>query len=64
MKLGIDAEKAVAELGQEHLLAGVPLKHHFPDLADSLLVATTEMVDQEQIDLLVEKLEKMAGKGK
>ena len=64
VKLGIDAEKAVAELGQEHLLAGVPLKHHFPDLADSLLVATTEMVDQEQIDLLVEKLEKMAGKGK
>ena len=64
VSLGMDGEKAVAELAQQGVLAGVPLKHHFPELADCILVAATELTEKESIDALVDKLEKIAGSKK
>jgi len=64
VQVGTDAEAAVKELAKEKILAGVPLKHHFPQMADSLLIAATEMNEKEQIDLLVDKLDKMAEKSR
>ena len=60
VKLGTDAEKACAELAKQGMLAGVPLKHHFPELSDCILVAATEMTGKKEIDTLVEKLEAVA----
>ena len=62
--LGMDGEKAVAELAQQGVLAGVPLKHHYPELADCILVAATELTEKKLIDALVDKLEKIAGSKK
>jgi len=64
LKLGRDAEEVVKELAKEKILAGVPLKHHFPQMQDALLITVTEMNDEEQIDLLVDKLEKVGGNKK
>ncbi len=64
VQLGTDAEDAVRELAKEKILAGVPLKRHFPEMADSLLVAATEMNEKEQIDLLINKLDQLAGRGR
>jgi len=64
VELGVDAEKVVAALANEGILAGVPLKHHFPDMADCLLVAATEMTEKAQIDELVRKLESAARSGR
>jgi glycine dehydrogenase subunit 1 len=60
VSLGTDAEKACAELCKQGVLAGVPLKHHFAEMADCLLVAATEMTGKKEIDSLVEKLEGLA----
>jgi glycine dehydrogenase subunit 1 len=61
VSIGTDAEKAAAGLAKQGMIAGVPLKHHFPDMADCLLVAATEMTGKEQIDALVSKLESVGG---
>jgi glycine dehydrogenase subunit 1 len=64
VSIGCDAEKAIAGLAREGVLAGVALKHHFPGMADCLLLAATEMTEKKDIDSLVEKLEALARKNK
>jgi len=64
VQLAADAEKTVAALAKQGILAGVPLKHHFPDMADCLLIAATELTEKPQIDALVSRLESVAGGGR
>jgi glycine dehydrogenase subunit 1 len=64
IELGVEAEKAVEKLGGQGIIAGVPLKHHYPELANCLLIAATEMNEKMQIDDLVDRLEKLAGNEK
>jgi glycine dehydrogenase subunit 1 len=44
-------------LKEENILAGVPLKAHYPELPNSLLLCATELNTQEEMDRLAEKLE-------
>jgi hypothetical protein len=42
----------------EHkIISGLPLSEHYPELADSLLLCSTEMNTVEAIDRLAKKLE-------
>ncbi len=42
-----------------NILAGVPLKTHYPEFPDSLLICATELNTQEEMDRFAEKLEAM-----
>jgi len=64
IKLGIDSDKAIAELAKQGILAGVSLKHHYPELADCLLTAVTELTKEKEIDQLIEKLEELVRREK
>jgi len=64
INLGIDGDKAIAELAKQGFLAGVSLKHHYPELADCLLTAVTELTREKEIDQLVENLEELVRREK
>ncbi len=53
----VPAEDIQAALIEEHILAGYPLKTHYPDLVNSLLLCATELNTQEEMDRFAEKLE-------
>ncbi|MDA0691321.1 MAG: aminomethyl-transferring glycine dehydrogenase subunit GcvPA [Nitrospinae bacterium] len=54
------AEEIRDNLMQEaHILAGVPLGTHYPELENCLLLCATELNTQEEMDRLAEKLEGM-----
>jgi len=60
VELGVSGEEAVKKLAQKGILAGVPLSHHYPELENCLLIAVTELCEKEDIDLLVDELEKLS----
>ncbi len=51
------AEEIQQAMLQENILAGYPLKTHYPDLTNSLLLCATELNTQEEMDRFAEKLE-------
>ena len=44
---------------EAHILSGVPLGTHYPELENCLLLCATELNTQEEMDRLAEKLEGM-----
>jgi glycine dehydrogenase subunit 1 len=47
VRLHSDADKVLKELLKQNILGGVPLKNYFPELGESILVATTELHTDE-----------------
>ena len=46
-------------LKQDHIIGGYPLEQHYPELKNCLLLCTTELSSQEDMDRLADKLEEM-----
>lgn len=54
--LGRPADDAAADLAKEGIFAGLPLGRFYPELANCLLVCTTELNSKDEIDRLVKTL--------
>jgi glycine cleavage system P protein (glycine dehydrogenase) subunit 1 len=52
-----DAERRHGELVEQGIVAGLPLERDFPELADTLLLAATELTSDADIERLVDALE-------
>jgi glycine dehydrogenase subunit 1 len=52
-----DALRRSAALAERGIVAGYPLEHDYPELADTLLMAATELTTDAEIDELVAALE-------
>ncbi len=52
-----DVDRVVARCRERKILAGVPLRRWYPDLADCLLIAVTEKRSRAGIDALVQALD-------
>lgn len=53
-----DVDRVLACCRERRILAGVPLRRWYPDLADCLLIAVTEKRSRAQIDALAEAMDK------
>lgn len=51
-----DAAEALAETEQHGVIAGVPIAHDYPELANGLLICVTELNSTQQIDSLCDAL--------
>jgi len=48
-----DSENILDKLTKQNILGGIPLKNHFPELGEAVLMATTEVhTGQEYINLV------------
>ena len=56
IRLNADSDAILKELLKHDILGGVPLKKHFPDLGETLLVATTEVHTEHEYRTYVTKL--------
>ena len=61
VKLDGDADLVLAELLKHNILGGVPLKSHFPELGDSILVATTEVHTGDDYTNYIDTLKQVLG---
>ncbi len=52
-------EEILQALKQDHIIGGYPLKQHYPELKNCLLLCATELNSQEDMDRLADKLEEM-----
>ncbi len=52
-----DAERRHAALAEQGIVAGYPLGRDYPELADTLLLAATELTTDDDVAALVEGLE-------
>ena len=53
------AKEVLQILKQDHIIGGYPLGQHYPELKNCLLLCTTELSSQEDMDRLADKLEEM-----
>jgi len=53
------AKEVLQILKQDHIIGGYPLEQHYPELKNCLLLCTTELSSQEDMDRLADKLEEM-----
>ena len=53
------AKEVLKILKQDHIIGGYPLEQHYPELKNCLLLCTTELSSQEDMDRLADKLEEM-----
>lgn len=59
IKLGKDIDLVLKALLKKGVIAGVPLRRFYPQLANHLLVAATEMNSRDEIDRFSEELSKI-----
>ncbi len=57
--LGDQTERVRRELQEEGVFFGLPLRADYPELADGLLVAVTEVLDKATIDRVAARLEEL-----
>ena len=53
------AKEVLQILKQDHIIGGYPLEQHYPELKNCLLLCTTELSSQEDMDRLANKLEEI-----
>ncbi len=61
IQLEVDSENVLAQLLEQNIMGGVPLKRYFPELGESLLVATTEVHTEEDYSRFINTLERVLG---
>ena len=59
VKLEKDSKTVLDELEQRFVLGGVPLKKHFPELGEAILVATTEVHTSEDYNSYTNSLKQV-----
>ncbi len=58
VKFVVDSDTILKKLLERNILGGVPLKTHFPELGDAVLVATTEVHSDEDYKNFLNELQK------
>ena len=53
------AKEVLQILKQDHIIGGYPLEQHYPELKNCLLLCTTELSSQKDMDRLASKLEEI-----
>jgi glycine dehydrogenase subunit 1 len=63
IKLDGDSDDILAKLRGKNILGGVPLKPHFPELGEAILVATTEVHSGEEYNNYISTLKQIMSGG-
>ena len=61
IKLDKNSDEILKKLLEHNILGGVPLKSHYPELGEAVLVATTEVHNDEDYEHYLDSLKRVLG---